>query len=145
MPQNQLTVSGAGPIIIVEDQERDRVMLREIKEMSRVSNELKILPDADSFFAYISDVERGIEPQPEIVFLDIRMPDMTGFELLDEFQRKWSQLAGQISVAFLTSSSNPEDQREAVKLGADGYVTKKNRIDDFVSFFNSLVNDHNQQ
>ncbi len=60
--------------------------------------------------------------KPEIVIVDMRMPDMTGFDVLENLRR--DPAYRHIPVIFLTSVTNLEDKLKAFDLGADDYLIK---------------------
>jgi putative two-component system response regulator len=61
-------------------------------------------------------------PQPDLILLDVMMPDMDGYEVL---RRLSSQAATQhIPVMFLTALGDPQDEERGLALGAADYLTK---------------------
>lgn len=58
----------------------------------------------------------------DLVLLDHQMPDMTGLDVLRIIRRTHS--AAKLPIIILTASNNPNTVREAVKLGANDYITK---------------------
>lgn len=60
------------------------------------------------------------ETKPDVVILDILMPDMGGLEVLQEFR----SLDWDPKVIVTTAHSKPEYLREAIRLGAAGYISK---------------------
>ncbi|WP_281616368.1 response regulator [Flammeovirga sp. SubArs3] len=61
-------------------------------------------------------------PQPDLILLDIVMPEMDGYEVLE--QLKADPELSHISVIFLTSKVDPEDEKKGFSLGASDYITK---------------------
>lgn len=59
---------------------------------------------------------------PDIIFLDLNMPVMNGFEFLEIFMTL--SLEKRAKVVVLSSSHNPIDFERAMKLGASQYLTK---------------------
>jgi PAS domain S-box-containing protein len=62
------------------------------------------------------------EPQPDLILLDIMMPDLDGYEVCR--QLKQNPLTRDIPVIFLTSKSDTENEEKGFSLGAVDYVTK---------------------
>jgi putative two-component system response regulator len=62
------------------------------------------------------------EPRPDLILLDVMMPDMDGFEVLDRL--KADPATRDIPVVFLTALSEADDEERGLALGAADYVTK---------------------
>ncbi|MBF0425180.1 MAG: response regulator [Magnetococcales bacterium] len=63
-----------------------------------------------------------LENPPDLILLDVMMPDMDGFETLRQLQAEAPTRT--IPVIFLTAKSNPEDEERGLALGAVDYITK---------------------
>ena len=59
--------------------------------------------------AYLKLQNDSEEPHPDLIFLDINMPGMTGWEFLDEYNKLDKKLQGLAIVIMLTTSDNAED------------------------------------
>lgn len=64
----------------------------------------------------------GKVPQPDLILLDVILPDMDGFEVCR--QLKANPLTRHIPVLFVTSQSETEDEAQGLALGAVDYLTK---------------------
>ena len=64
-------------------------------------------------------LEKATKEHPDLVLLDIMMPDMDGFETLQELREISS-----VPVIFLTAKSEEVDRIKGLDLGADDYITK---------------------
>ena len=65
------------------------------------------------------------KPHPDLILLDIMLPDANGFSVLERLQRH-PELNG-IPVVMLTSLSEPADVAKGLALGATGYMSKPAR------------------
>ncbi len=63
---------------------------------------------------------------PDAIMLDIVMPGLDGFELLEKIRAE--KLAPNSVVIFLTNQGQPSDIERAKKLGAGGYIVKASTI-----------------
>lgn len=62
------------------------------------------------------------EPQPDLIILDIMMPEMDGYEVCSEL--KSDERTRNIPVIFLTAMSDKDNETKGLKLGAVDYITK---------------------
>jgi DNA-binding NarL/FixJ family response regulator len=72
---------------------------------------------------------------PDVVLLDLRMPEMAGFECLRELRR----ISPRTRVIVLTASSEPREIRTALRLGAAAFVVKSVRASDLASVIRQTV------
>ena len=66
-------------------------------------------------------IAQGENP-PDLILLDIMMPEMDGYQVLEQLKR--NALTRDIPVIFLTAKSEVEDERRGLELGAVDYITK---------------------
>jgi PAS domain S-box-containing protein len=62
------------------------------------------------------------QPQPDLMLLDIKMPGMSGYEVLRRL--KADPVTADIPVIFVTALSESEDEAKGLKMGAADYITK---------------------
>jgi PleD family two-component response regulator len=70
----------------------------------------------------IEGVERCQEKQPDLVILDIRLPDIDGYEVAKRLRE--NRKTNNIPIIFLTEKRNRSDRLQGLELGADDYITK---------------------
>jgi two-component system LytT family response regulator len=115
--------------IIVDDELHGRENLKKIIET--YCREINILGVANSA---VTAKELVIELNPDIVFLDISMPILDGFDFLDEFEER------NFSVVFVTA--HEEYGVKAVKAGAADYILKPVNIKELKQTIKKLLSNH---
>jgi CheY-like chemotaxis protein len=107
------------PILLVEDDEVDRITVQRALREIRVTNQLQIAGNGEEALEILKDANRE---RPGIILLDLNMPRMNGVEFLrviksdDELKR--------IPVIVLTSSREEQDRVESFNLSVAGYMIK---------------------
>ena len=126
-------------ILLVEDSSDDVFFFRRAARKAGIQDEIHVAPDgakAVDFFAAGGICPSGGEHPPRLVFLDLKMPHMNGFDVL-EWMRNNPKYAG-VPIVVLTSSDHPSDQEKAARLGARLYLTKpitKEQLHDAITRF----------
>ena len=73
-------------------------------------------------------------PKPDLILLDVMMPGMDGFQVLQKIREK-----NNVPVLMLTAKSDEEDKVSGLRLGADDYLTKPFGINELMARVNSLI------
>lgn len=133
-----MKLGGDGPVVLVDDDEIDIEILSRSFSRSMLSDSVELVTFADgmSFLAHMDEVLDGKAELPSIVLLDINMPRMNGFEVLERL-RSCERFADVPAVMFVSNSDNPHDIERCRTLGA-GFQEKFERMQDCIEFFNSL-------
>lgn len=89
--------------------------------------ELHTVADGQEALDYLQQVGRYEDaPRPDLVVLDLKMPRMSGLEVLERI--KSDDRLRTIPTVVLTSSDRPEDVRDSYAGGANSYVTKSSTL-----------------
>jgi CheY-like chemotaxis protein len=76
-------------------------------------------------------------PLPDLVLLDVRLPDADGFNILEKVRN--NQKLIKMPVIMMTGRSEPSDIARGLSLGADGYVTKPFKVSGLISAINTVL------
>jgi CheY-like chemotaxis protein len=112
-------------IALVEDNEDDVFFMRRALKGAGITAPIQVLSDGQQAIDFLtrSGVHaNGPAVTPTIVFLDLKLPYCTGFEVL-EAMKKQGTLEG-TQVVILTSSPEERDRKRARELGASAYLVK---------------------
>jgi CheY-like chemotaxis protein len=124
----------ASAILLVEDDESDILLLRRAFRNARIANPLVEVRDGQAAIQYLAGEgpysDRARYPVPFLMLLDLRLPKLSGFEVL-AWIRDQPDLAGLISVV-LTASDHVRDVTKAHDLGANSYLVKPGNFDELV-------------
>jgi len=69
-------------------------------------------------------LERVASFQPDLVLLDIMMPHLSGFEILEAVRARSDSELGQVPIIMITAKSMDADIEKALQLGANSYLVK---------------------
>jgi CheY-like chemotaxis protein len=114
------------PVIIIDDEPDDLFLLRRMLEKGGVKNPVITFLDSEdvrTFFAAIAIVIQKVPDfAPCVLFTDLKMPKIDGFELLAWLRKQ--KAFKDLTIVVMSSSDRAEDVARAEKLGANHYLLK---------------------
>lgn len=121
-------------IMHVEDNDDHAELVSAIISQSNLPCTIKRFADAESATRYLFDqtqshLERTLK-LPDLVLLDLALPGISGQEFLQKLRA--DNLSAAIPVIVLTTSDREEEITAAYKAGANSYIIKPARLNDFV-------------
>ena len=121
-------------ILLVEDREDDVVLVRRALSRGFLDNPMHVVRSGEEAISYLQGEgkysNRAEYPLPDLVLLDLKMPGMDGFGVL-EWIRNQEGLRG-MRVVVLTSSEQMRDVNRAYQLGANSFLVKPTDFDDYI-------------
>lgn len=127
-------------LLLVEDNEDDVFLMRRALQAARVVNPLVVVEDGQEALDYLGGVgkfaDREQFPLPVVVFLDLKLPFVSGHDVLAWIrqQKEFESLV----VIVLTSSNEASDLSRCYALGANSYLVKPptpEQLDDLAKAF----------
>lgn len=122
------------PILLVEDDKRDLELTLIALERSQLANDVVIVRDGAEALDYLRREGEYIgrdEGNPAVVLLDLKLPKVTGLEVLEAV--RGDPALSRIPIVMLTSSQEEADVVRSYQLGVNAYVVKPVAFDHFVS------------
>jgi CheY-like chemotaxis protein len=115
-------------VLLVEDSEDDAFFFERAFEKSGITCSLQRAADGAEAVNFLRNGLASPEQLPRVVFLDLKMPFLNGFEVLEWIATE--QFPREMRVIVLSGSDHHEDRSRAAQLGAADYVVKPVRIGD---------------
>ena len=113
-------------VLLVEDDLNDIFLVKRAFKMAQLANPLQVVTDGEEATHYLGGhgkyADRSVYPLPKLIVMDIKMPRMTGFDVLE-----WIKHDGtlrRVPVVIVSSSDRSEDIDRAYELGANAYMIK---------------------
>ena len=104
-------------ILIVDDEAHIRLLLEQtLEDLEDDGVEILTAADGEEALAIIT------KELPELVFLDIMMPKMNGFEVCKTVKSEWKM--AEIYIIMLTAKGQEFDKQKGQEMGVDIYMTK---------------------
>jgi CheY-like chemotaxis protein len=104
-------------VLLVDDNEIDNLINQKMIEASGITEKIFVNTSAKSALEFLKNLavlgSFGKDFFPDLLFLDIDMPLMDGYQFLDEFEKLKEVIRKKITIIMLTSSINPHDERAA--------------------------------
>ncbi|MFE8072205.1 response regulator [Marinobacteraceae bacterium S3BR75-40.1] len=116
--------SDAGPLVaVVDDDEANRTLLR--RQLQSAGYRTVVFASGPRLLEYLQD------HTPDLVLLDIMMPDMSGYEVLGEIRRQWDPAV--LPVIMVTARHLAADIVRALDEGASDYLAKPYAVSEMLA------------
>ncbi len=126
-------------ILLVEDNPDDEQLILRTLERSHIANNVVVARDGVEALDYLFRTGqyegRGVDGQPQVILLDLKLPRLNGLEVLRRLRT--DDRTCLLPVVILTSSDEDRDIVESYRLGANSYVCKPI---DFTQFAEAVRN-----
>lgn len=116
--------------ILIADDEHKILMSLEYS-FRKIGYEVFIARDGTEVLEFLKTIT------PDVILLDIMMPNLDGYSTLDEIKKNTN--LNNTKVLFLSAKNNPKDIEKGLEMGADAYVTKPYSIKKLISQIEELL------
>lgn len=111
------------PVVLVDDNQDDIRLFSVCYRMVGIQRELLTFLSGEAFLEHMEQVSKRCALWPSVVLLDINMPGLSGFEVIQNLRAR-SEFSQFPTVLMLSHSDEPKDFERAHQLGANGFFTK---------------------
>jgi CheY-like chemotaxis protein len=134
------STESAGPILIVDDDLDDAALAKRTIELSYPGVPVQIVESGKALVAYLEDEsassDRPARPPPTAILLDLKMPEMDGFSVLEWIKEKPRYAA--IPIIVVSAFEDLPHLKRAYALLARAYLLKPINAESFRSALSSL-------
>jgi CheY-like chemotaxis protein len=127
-------------VLYVEDEPYDALFMDRAFRKRGMQEALKVVSDGHQAMDYLSGnapfQSREEFPMPAVILLDLKLPDISGFEVLSWIKQQPALQA--LPVVVFSSSAHPDDRAKAGQMGASDYVQKPSSGLEFVEVVDQL-------
>ena len=127
-------------ILIADDDTQDTMLVRMAAQRAALGIRLESVTDGEQAIDYLlgraAYADRQSHPFPSMMLLDLKMPRLSGFDVLD-FVRREPQLR-RLPIVIFSSSDDPKDIKRAYEAGANSYLCKPHSNDDLSALLKAL-------
>jgi CheY-like chemotaxis protein len=132
--QPQTTPTPALQILLIENDPSIAALTILAFEEAGLHNGVTSVNNGEEAMTYLHNAEQRLAEtvRPNMIFLDLHLPKISGLEVLEEIKRNPSWSA--TPVVVVSGSADPMQIREAYELHASCYVRKPDDLDQFLRF-----------
>ena len=103
-------------ILLIDDDEATNFIHKRVIKEADCAEKVVAVHNGYEGLNYLKSKEDGEHPRPDLIFLDVNMPGIDGWEFLEAYDDLKSEQKGRIIIVMLTTSLNPDDRERAANI-----------------------------
>ncbi len=115
-------------ILLAEDDRASQEIIRRSFDKINLNYKLIIVNNGEMFLKYLSEAEKGIQKEPDMILLDLNMPKINGKQALQKLAKE--SILNRV-IIILTTSENQDDIDFAYSMGVKSFITKPSSLSEF--------------
>ena len=131
-------------ILIVDDVEEDFMLINWAFRKYTFNKKIMWMPNGESVLEFLNKKKNFLDDnnrlKPMIIFLDLNMPLINGFEVLRRIRSHFDENVRKIAIVIFSSSSSHFDINRSYLEGANLYVIKPSGYQSLLEFVKNFVN-----
>lgn len=128
-------MSISGPIIVVEDDEDDQLIIASVLQELEVRNEIIMFARGEDVLNYLFETK----DKPFVILSDVNMPGMTGTELRARINESDYLRRKSIPFIFFTTYAQKAAVENAYEMMVQGYFEKPSQLDDLRNMIHVII------
>ena len=109
--------------MLIDDDEVDNFINRRILEVNNFAEKIYVNTSGNSAIEFLQNLyvipELADKLMPKVIFVDINMPLMDGFQFIERFELLLDMAAKKSKIVILSSSANPDDKKRSKQFKND--------------------------
>lgn len=123
-------------IIMIDDDPEETMIVDTYIQMLDLPYQLLAFNSTEIFLKYLEQIKKGEQKAPLRILIDVHMPVMNGFEVLEQIRK--DSAFKDLHIILFSNSNDENDMKKALALGANKYHVKPTGKVQYKEFFNRI-------
>lgn len=124
--------------ILIDDSDIDLFIQRRFLEVYNFSDTLVLYNSAEEALGFLKEMKG--DAAPDVIFLDLNMPEIDGFSFLTDFKNLPQEILDKCKIVVLTSSNSAKDREQAFSFkNVIQFITKPIKQSDIENLKNLII------